>query len=68
MTEWRPIETAPQGKILLFYFEDLNLASVGYYDPDFLAWVSIDTDEPYETTPTHWMLLPESPKDGLTKP
>lgn len=53
MSEWQPIETAPEGERVLTYFSD----------GDFLLCFAAEwkRDEGDDVWPTHWMPLPEPP-------
>ena len=58
MNEWRPIDTAPKGPVLL-YFPEVSHRSELSMSP---MWkVGRATDYPHRKT-THWMPLPEPPK------
>jgi hypothetical protein len=69
-TEWQPIETAPKdGTPVLGFFgltagdEPPDMA-VTKFNPESGAWIS--TEVPFEEfdTPTHWMPLPDPPKES----
>jgi hypothetical protein len=60
MTEWQPIETAPQGGTVVLVFPNLQgYCTVGHCLHD--EWWDAFNDN-YEIYPTHWMPLPEPPK------
>lgn len=71
-TEWLPIETAPKDgtSILLWDGYRLEVARWGYddlYDRDPKKWIYGECYGEYNDynsvdSPTHWMKLPESPK------
>lgn len=58
LTPWKPIETAPLGRILLFYprrnRRNGSFITTGYYP----SVHKIDLNEPQ---PTHWAAPPEDP-------
>lgn len=62
MTEWRPIETAPDGGAILLFDEEweATLGSIrigsNYGGGEFVV------DACPDFNPTHWMPLPEPPK------
>lgn len=60
MTEWQPIETAPNGTLIL-YFPRINGRNA-------LEWmVKVDYHPVhYPRKPTHWMPLPSPPKTEAT--
>jgi hypothetical protein len=71
MTEWQPIETAPEMTCILVYSNDERQAVAycdltdmgGFYDEpirvwNLNGWLSGDSG----FIPTHWMPLPEPPK------
>lgn len=80
MSEWMDIETAPRGGPLLLFEKRgamkrrYNLAShnpkfggeffVGRYSQHHSCWLSMPGD--YVRSPTHWLPLPEPPKDVAT--
>ena len=59
MTEWRPIETAPNDTVLL-YFPALKRGT-----PETWLRPMMKVDHPRCTTrkPTHWMPLPNPPEE-----
>lgn len=60
MTEWQPIETAPKDDLLLGYAEGM-MRLVMWENG---AWVQVGaTIEKGWFEPTHWMPLPEPPKE-----
>jgi hypothetical protein len=81
MTEWQPIETAPKdGTLVLLYgpcgwdtnvdeYDD-KMVRVGSYEEFFdkYVWLS-DTANPYQDRilATHWMPLPNPPKEQGTE-
>ena len=74
MSEWQPIESAPKdGTKILLYYQDRSRVVCGHWYWDGYAkkprpyWTS-DNEQLWgryfhrETSPTHWMPLPEPPK------
>jgi hypothetical protein len=62
MNQWQPIETAPRDKHVLGYDPHLKRPFIMVYhmgEEKFIDINSVFGDE----TPTHWMPLPEVPKD-----
>lgn len=67
--EWRPIETAPKdGSHIILWRRDIQ--AVGYYGAGCDDWVVVSLPAclfrhlgSRDTTPTHWMPLPASPKE-----
>lgn len=52
MSEWQPIETAPEGRLLLYgLYEGTPYMAVGAADTKWVYWF----------VPTHWMPLPAPP-------
>ena len=70
MTEWQPIETAPnvRGKHFLLFGDGANFREctiVGYWwdiTSKREGWVAVTSSGRIEVMPTHWMPLPEPPK------
>ena len=65
---WQPIETAPKiGKVLL-YFPCYKHPQIGWYNEPSNQYHIIESfsskNEPY-VEPTHWMPLPETPKENF---
>lgn len=60
MSEWQPIETAPEGKHLLGWVEPGFVVAMerAPYGAFRLSWTHQEITVPM----THWMLLPEPPK------
>jgi len=69
MTEWQPIETAPNDTLVLLYLggNDIEIGEgwhtydeppYGTPSKELYWWV----DERGRVYPTHWMMLPEPPK------
>ena len=66
--EWQPIETAPKGREVLVYIEDFNKVTTAWFCVNTGLWPH---DEAYTEDgeacnvglPTHWMPLPEPPKE-----
>ena len=73
MTQWQPIETAPRdGTAILVYRSDMGVFSAHYVSP--CEFIEDGDDEPgwFSTNghdlsgndmPTHWMPIPQPPKD-----
>lgn len=65
-TGWQPIETAPRdGSAMLFYLESELLHSrvaVGFIHPNVMVVGGLLSF--YAPKATHWMPLPEPPKEG----
>ena len=64
MSEWRPIITAPKdGSEVLLYGQDGSVAiSCWFKAHNFSAWIGYDNRK--AAKPTHWMPLPEPPKEN----
>lgn len=63
--EWQPIETAPKDKLLLGYAEGM-MRLVMWENG---GWLQVGaTIEQGWFKPTHWMPLPDPPKQRLTAP
>ena len=54
MSEWKPIETAPDDELVLLGWW-VNVPDVG-------KWWEVEVEYPRKG-PTHWMPLPTPPKD-----
>lgn len=70
MTEWKPIETAPKDQFVLLAVPDDGEmeAFVAMAKWQGLGWYGVDdfglTFNPVgEPQPTHWMPIPQPPKD-----
>ena len=70
MNKWQPIETAPRDArtaVLTTTETDTEVAiqRLGYWTRygSKEGWYSVDSDRPLGITPTHWMPLPEPPKE-----
>lgn len=70
MTEWQPIETAPKGKMVLVYEDEYqeyyvaeNIKGVWQYASTSI-WPrgTFKQNIDFVCMPTHWMPLPEPPK------
>lgn len=62
MSEWRPIETAPKGKVLIFC-EDGKTHVASYNGSDNnKIWTSDSEYFNVKKYPTHWMPLPQPPQ------
>jgi hypothetical protein len=59
--DWQPIETAPAGQWVLTYFGQFNGPCNVLSKMDDGTWV--DEDDANYATPTHWMPLPDPPKE-----
>ena len=69
---WQPIETAPKdGTHILLARTDSEWVCQGRYVCDDKGWYELNNDASDhwggEIYPTHWMPLPEPPKDGESK-
>ena len=63
--KWQPIETAPKDRTEILAVRDKEIKIVFWY-PHLKEWGSQEDwadDGTWE--PTHWMPLPEPPKEGL---
>ena len=72
MSEWQPIKTAPKMPMPLILFGKVDgrlSVEVGHYYPIRKQWFldRLDLEGGWEIpiAPTHWMFLPEPPKDAL---
>lgn len=62
MSQWHPIETAPRdGKPFLAY--DGRAVAEVYWAKPWAEFVYTLSGGTYGTRPTHWMPLPEAPKE-----
>ena len=60
---WRDIESAPDNTAVLVHLVGCN-PIVAAYDPEFDVWYDADLDiDINDAHPTHWMPLPQPPKD-----
>ena len=59
---WMPIETAPSGKVLLYFPERQDANGRNKLS----AWMKIDFATHSHRQPTHWMPLPEAPTSPLS--
>lgn len=69
-TGWQPIETAPgDGTTIDTYCDWAHLREVNvHWDQDALKWVRFDESEGWEECfPTHWMPIPDAPKDEAAR-
>ena len=70
MSEWQPIETAPEDETVLVWAEDgwimcadlILMSEYGGYDYCDGSRMWVDNDHSLLFRPTHWMPLPEPPK------
>lgn len=66
--DWQPIDTAPKDGRWIIAYGDIALTDcpvgVVRWSKTYLLWdAENDPDQgPWQTTPTHWMPLPEPPK------
>lgn len=60
--EWKPIESAPKGSLLLI--ED-GIRFIGFWDDRKLIFTDIGNND--SANPTHWMPLPTPPTQGDSK-
>lgn len=62
MTEWQPIETAPNGVSILVAYNDGSVDFIEDDDNDY-EWKPYKGQKPTSgvSIPTHWMPLPEPP-------
>lgn len=65
--EWQPIETAPRDGTDVLLLCGKSWCAVGRYAP-IGCWIAEPSHEPYSLYPTHWMPLPEPPKDKDISP
>jgi hypothetical protein len=68
MSEWKPIETAPENQSVLLLLRDgrMTVASMERHET-YVRWILTEsgdnaTDDDLFEDPTHWMELPELPK------
>lgn len=64
---WRPIETAPEMKIVLLYADTTThemsnyKMETGFYSTGYKAWIWGGSEvKPYMQKPTHWKPLPDT--------
>lgn len=57
---WQPIESAPKDKTQILVWD--NACIIAYYETALDGWR--DAQEMFPLEPTHWMPLPEPPKDA----
>jgi hypothetical protein len=57
MSKWQPIDTYKEGKVLFYYPPSRNPKNNKTHKE------LITTDLSYTKRPTHWMPLPEAPKE-----
>ena len=69
--EWKPIETAPKDgtSILVYDKVDNEMTTMTYLNSGTIGWWFLcvegnSCDESADFTPTHWMELPEAPKES----
>jgi hypothetical protein len=63
MSEWQPIETAPKdGTDILVWMFGNSMAVVFYDDNLDHPWHTMDGPAYHKEAPTHWMPVPEPPK------
>lgn len=65
--DWQPIETAPKDRaILLWWPQQYHCPVVGHWGDKWSPWIGWKvtgwTHEKFQTEPTHWMPLPQSPQ------
>jgi hypothetical protein len=63
MSEWQPMETAPQGmdnEVLVWDGRVITIAAVWWHDDEEQSLPAWFTGE-YRVYPTHWMPLPAPP-------
>ena len=71
MTKWQLIETAPKDGTKILIYEDLGWEKLIYVvrwvdawvNPSIGAWLEADGEGHATYDPTHWMPLPEPPKE-----
>ena len=61
LTEWKPIETAPVKKMVLVHDTEEGTTELAFLDLT-NKWFNYDFVE-LNPNPTHWMQLPEPPKE-----
>lgn len=68
MKDWQPIETAPRdGTYILAWFSIHEHQVVAFYTYTQLGkgrWETKDGWSDFDSEPTHWMPLPEPPKEA----
>ena len=62
MMEWQPIETAPKGARYI-WISDGKRSMIGYFSEMFKQWETLDGPRTVIRNPTHWMPLPDPPKE-----
>lgn len=68
MSDWQPIETAPQGRrVLVFmpplpYDDDAGEVVVATQSKSCAGWWSDDEGDDLRVNPTHWQPLPTPPE------
>lgn len=62
MSDWQPIDTAPENGILLLW-EPSHVPYVGYRSIHGDGWTVVSNSRitPSQCNPSHWMELPEPP-------
>ena len=62
MAKWQPISTAPNGTVLLF----CSMVATELRDAFYVDWLSDGhlVKQPRLPKPTHWMYIPQLPKDA----
>ena len=62
MMEWQTIDTAPKDEWIIVYYD--NMSGVGMAMHTVLNDFWLDWDGDVYGTPTHWMPLPDLPKEN----
>jgi hypothetical protein len=62
---WRPISDAPKdGSIVLGFMNPTWIEGIQFYEDEWFYPSTGDAASKYKTQPTHFMPLPEPPKEG----
>ena len=67
--EWQPIESAPKdGTIVMIYWPTMSIhqyPTCAFNHGDEYGWELVSNRDYGEVFPTHWMPLPEPPKETV---
>lgn len=63
--DWQPIETAPKDTAILVYRNGFQIAHLNSVHKRWIGygWDTADTINMNISAPTHWMALPDPPKE-----